>query len=83
MSDKWIAVHKQMPPKCTNVLCNVINHKNAKIQVVLTREHHTDDGLDCWLANFAFKSGNYDVEYPIVPDELVTHWQPLPEPPNE
>lgn len=80
---KWISVKDKFPPKYTNVLCNVKNHKNFNIQLVLTREDKTHDGIDCWLANFIFKSQDekYEEEFPIIPDEIVTHWMPLPDPP--
>lgn len=83
--NNWINVKKKLPSKYTNVLCNIRNHKNDNIQIVLSRENKTHDGIDCWLANFAFKSTceNYEIEFPEIPDIFVTHWMPLPEPPND
>lgn len=83
--NKWISVAERLPEKHKNVLCNVVNNNNRNIQLVLMRENKTHDGLDRWLANFIFKTRyhEYTDEMPEVPDEMVTHWMDLPEPPLE
>jgi hypothetical protein len=82
--NKWISVKDQLPEKHTNVLCNVKNEKGFDVQIVLTREDKTHDGIEGWLANFMFRS-RYDEnnpEYPEVPKKYITHWMSLPEPPK-
>lgn len=82
---EWISVKERLPQKHTNVLCNVINSNNCNIQIILTREYKTHDGIECWLANFIFKPADKESDdmMPEIPDSWVTHWMPLPEPPKD
>lgn len=79
----WISVENKLPELRTSVLCCVKNHV-SEIIIVLSREQTTHDGIIEWIATFSFKPPEEYGEpfFPVIKDELVTHWMPLPEMPK-
>lgn len=69
---RWIPVEERRPEYNARVLAFDMRAKNKYIGI-WTREKDPDDGNDCW-----FDSAGWWYAF----DE-ITHWMPLPEPPEE
>ena len=69
---RWIPVEERRPEYNARVLTFDMRAKNKYIGI-WTREKDPDDGNDCW-----FDSAGWWYAF----DE-ITHWMPLPEPPEE
>ena len=68
---RWIPVTERLPEYDARVLAFDMRAKNKYIGI-WTREKDPDDGNDCW-----FDSAGWWYAF----DE-ITHWMPLPEPPE-
>lgn len=69
---RWIPVTERLPEYDVRVLVTDVRSENHYVGI-WTREKDPDDGSDCWFDSAGWWSAF---------DE-VTHWQPLPEPPED
>ena len=68
----WISVEERLPDDDTLVLFNT-----EEQGLVVGSVDHDDNGL-CFRIGNQYISWDYDFNY----DCTITHWMPLPEPPN-
>ena len=70
---RWIPVTERLPEYAARVL---VTDVRAELHYVgsWTREKDPDNGSNCWV-DCGFPVGSYPVD-------AVTHWAPLPEPPE-
>ena len=77
---KWISVEEKMPPEDTEVLVYATEKIKGFGSVTAICEYSETTSM------FGNKTGRYDWSSPweyFHVDYKITHWMPLPEPPNE
>jgi len=78
MKDGWISIKKKLPRQGKEVLIRWKNHQRLKFTSVGT----------LWRDNPVFGSNWHFIYYDVggstsLDDSEVTHWMPLPSPPNQ
>lgn len=70
---EWISVKDRLPEEHTDVLCRVPSVINQYGSLMVTASYNKE--LLCWIDYMGNEMMNAVT--------LVTHWMPLPEPPNK
>lgn len=73
MSD-WISVKNKSTPKDRRVLAYTFCINSWNVMVVWHNEEYGFHGM------FLYPDGNF---WHFIPEEDITHWMPLPDPPND
>ena len=83
MPNEWISVKDRLPDKDGRYLCYCSYGENIGVFSVIDFAKHL-----CYVDKYGFvgkyHSGwyAYDSEYGYYQRDSITHWMPLPEPPN-
>lgn len=76
---EWIKCSDQMPTRQTPVLISSHKRSEPETRIICTAEWWTIYGEVCWVCVGA---DGYECENDFDSDG-ITHWMPLPEPPEE